>query len=70
MNATTRTALAIAIAVGVVLLLLFSSGMMTGTMMSGGMMGSDTAAGISWVWVPTLLVTLGIVIFSIIFGKK
>jgi hypothetical protein len=45
--------------------------MATGTMMSGGMMGSGSMGGISWMWLPTLLlVVLGAVLFSVIFGKK
>jgi len=41
--------------------------------MSGGMMGSGSMGGIgiSWMWVPTLLVVvLGVVLFSVLFGKK
>ena len=71
MDATTRTALVIAFVVVAVLLLLFGGGMMTGTMMSGGMMGSGSMGGINWMWLPTLLVVvIGIVLFSVIFGKK
>jgi len=45
--------------------------MATGTSMSGGMMGSGSMGGIRWMWLPTLLVVvLGIVLFSFIFGKK
>ena len=70
-DATTRTALVIAFVVAAVLLLLFGGGMATGTMMSGGMMGSGSMGGISWMWLPTLLlVVLGAVLFSVIFGKK
>jgi len=71
MDATTRTALVIAFAVVALLLLLFGGGMTTGTIMSGGMMGSGSMGGISWMWVPTLLVVvLGGVLFSVLFGKK
>ncbi len=71
MDATTRTALVVAFVVAAVLLLLFGGGMATGTMMSGGMMGSGSMGGISWMWLPTLLlVVLGAVLFSVIFGKK
>jgi hypothetical protein len=53
------------------LLLLFGGEMATRTMMSGGMMGSGSMGGISWMWLPTLLVVvLGVVLFSAIFGKK
>ena len=71
MDATTRTALVIAFVVVALLLLLFGGGMMTGTMMSGGMMGSGSMGGFNWMWLPTLLVVvIGIVLFSVIFGKK
>ena len=71
MEAKTRTALVIAFVVVAVLLLLLGGGMATGTMMSGGMMGSGSMGGISWMWLPTLLVLgIGIVLFSVIFGEK
>jgi len=71
MDATTKTALVIAFAIVVVLLLLFGGGTMTGATLSGGMMGSGAMGGISWMWLPTVLVVvLGVVLFSVIFGKK
>ncbi len=71
MNATGKTALVIAFAVVALLLLLFGGGMTTGTVMSGGMMGSGSMGGISWMWVPILLVVvLGVALFSAISGKK
>jgi len=71
MDATSKTALIIAFAIVAVLLLLFGGGTMTGTTMSGGMMGSGSMGGISWMWIPTLLVVvLGIVLFLAISGKK
>ena len=71
MDATSKTALVIAFAIVVVLLLLFGGGTMTGTVMSGGMMGSGSMGGISWMWLPTLLVVvLGVVLFSALSGKK
>ena len=71
MEATTKTALVIAFVVATLLLLLFGGAMATGTMMSGGMMGNGSMGGISWMWLPTLLVViLGAVLFSVIFGKK
>ena len=71
MDATSKTALVIAFAIVVVLLLLFGGGTMTGAVMSGGMMGSGSMGGISWMWIPTLLVVvLGIALFSAIIGKK
>ena len=71
MNATTRTALGIAFAVVVVLLLLFGGGTMTGATMRGGMMGNGAMGGISWMWIPTVLVLgLGALLVWIISGKK
>lgn len=71
MDAPTKTAFVIAIFVVALLLLLFGGGMATGTMMSGGAIGSGSMGGISWVWLPILVVfALGIVLFSVISGKK
>ncbi len=45
--------------------------MATGTMMSGGMMGVGHMGGVSWMWLPTLLVVaLGVVLLSVISGRK
>jgi len=71
MDASTKTPLVIALAVVVLLLVLFGGGMTTGTMMSGGYMGSGSMGGVSWMWLPTaLVVVLGVVLFSAISGKK
>ena len=71
MDTSTRTALVIAFAAAALLLLLFGGGMATGTLMSGGMMGSGSMGGISWMWLPTLLVVvLGAALFSVVAGKK
>ena len=71
MDASTRTVLVIAFAAVALLLLLFGGGMTSGTIMSGGMMGSASVGGISWMWLPTLLVVvLGVALFSVISAKK
>ena len=71
MDSKSNTALVIAVVIAALLLLLFGGGMATGTMFSGGMMGSGSMGGISWMWLPTLLVVvLGVVLFSVISGKK
>ena len=71
MDATTKTALFIALAIVVILLLLFGGGTMTGATLSGGMMGTGSMGGFSWMWLPTVLVVvLGVVLISVIFGKK
>ena len=71
MDESTKTPLVIALVVVALLLLLFGGGMTTGTMMSGGYMGSGSMGGISWMWLPTLLIViLGAVLFSVIAGKK
>jgi cation transport ATPase len=60
MNAKTRTTLIVSF-IGIILLfLLFSSMVITGALSNGGMMGSERMAGISWMWIPTLL-SLGLV---------
>jgi len=70
MDSKSNAALVIAVVVAA-LLLLFGGGMATGTMFSGGMMGSGSMGGISWMWLPTLLVlVLGVALFSAISGKK
>ena len=71
MDNTGRTGLFIAIVAVALLLLLFGGGLATGTMMSGGYMGSGSMGGVSWMWLPTLLVVaIGVVLFSAISGKK
>jgi hypothetical protein len=71
MDASTRTPLVIALVVVALLLLLFGGGMTTGTMMSGGYMGSGSMGGISWMWLPTLLiVVVGAALFTVSAGKK
>ena len=71
MNATTKTALLIAFVIVVALLLIFGGGTMTGATLSGGMMGNGAMGGISWMWIPTLLIVgLGVLLFWAIFGQK
>ena len=71
MNETNKTALMIAFAIVVVLLLLFGGGTMTGATLSGGMMGNGAMGGISWMWIPTLLIFgLGALLIWAIFGQK
>lgn len=71
MNASTKTALVIAFVIVVALLVMFGGGTMTGAMLSGGMMGNGAMGGISWMWIPTLLIAgLGVLLFWAIFGQK
>jgi hypothetical protein len=71
MNATNNTALVIAFAIAVVLLLLFGGGAMSGATLSGGMMGNGTMGGISWMWIPAVLMLgLGVLLVWAIFGQK
>ncbi len=71
MNATTKTARLIAFALVAALFFLFGGGTMTGAMLSGGMIGNGTMGGISWVWIPALLMlSLGVVLVWVIFGQK
>jgi cation transport ATPase len=60
MNAKTRITLIISFVVVILLFLLFSSMVITGALSNGGMMGSERMAGISWMWIPTVL-TLGLI---------
>jgi len=70
MNESNKTPLIIALVV-VVLFLIFGGGAMTGSMMSGGMMGHGWIGGFSWMWIPTLLtLVLGVLPGRMIFGKK
>jgi hypothetical protein len=60
MNAKIRITLITSFVVGILLFLLFSSMVITGALSNGGMMGSERMAGISWMWIPTVL-SLGLV---------
>ena len=75
MNATTKTALVVTVA-SIAVLLLFGSWAMAGARQVGGMtgngtMGNGTMGGISWMWIPTVLV-LGFcaLLVWIIVGQK
>jgi hypothetical protein len=71
MNTTNKTVLIIAFIIVIVLFLLFGSGAMTGTTWGGGMMGNGMMGGISWMWIPTVIILgIGILLGWAIFGKK
>lgn len=71
MNENNKTGLVIAFVIVLVLLLLFGGGTMTGATLSGGMMGNGAMGGISWMWIPTLLMVGLVALFIwIIFGDK
>ncbi len=71
MNETNKTILIIAFVIVILLFLLLSGGMGTGTMMRGGMMGRGMMGGLNWMWIPTLLtLALGILIGWVIWAKK
>ena len=71
MNESSKTPLLVAFVVVVVLFLIFGGGAMTGSMMSGGMMGHGWIGGFSWIWIPTLLTLgLGVLLGWLIFAKK
>jgi len=71
MEAASKTALGVAFVIAASLLLFFGGGMTTGTIASGGMMGSGSMDGISSMWLPTLLVVaLGIVLFCSLSGDE
>ena len=71
MNETNKIAIVIAFVIAVILLVLFGGGTMTGATLSGGMMGNGAMGGISWMWIPTLLIFgLGALLIWAIFGQK
>jgi uncharacterized membrane protein len=71
MNETNKTALVIAFVVAMALLLLLGGGAVTGTTMSGGMMGSGTMGGISWMWIPILLILdLGVLLAWVLSSRR
>ena len=59
MNAKTRITLIISFVTVILLFLLFSSMVITGTMSNAGMMESQRISGFGWMWIPTVL-TLGL----------
>lgn len=71
MGTPNKTALVVAFSIVAVLLLLFGSGMMTGTRLGDGMMGNGAMGGVGSIWLVALLVVvLGIVLFSALLRKK
>ena len=66
-----RTVLLIAILIVILLLLFLGGGVMSGAMLSGGMMGTGRMVGFNWMWLPVLLllVLLGMFLW-IVFGRK
>lgn len=67
-----KTAIVIAIVIVILLLLFLGGGVMSGAMLSGGMMGTGRMVGFNWMWLPVLLllVLLGILIWNIYNNKK
>ncbi|MGA2669596.1 MAG: hypothetical protein ABSF32_11900 [Ignavibacteria bacterium] len=71
MNTNTKITLIISFAVVILLFLLFSSMVITGAMPNGGMMGGYRMVGISWMWIPSVLtLVLVIVIGWVILSKN
>ena len=70
MDATTRMAFVIAFVVATLLLFFFGHGMAIGAVMNGRVMGSAGMVGIGSAWLPILLVTVGVGLFSVISQKK
>jgi len=71
MDTMAKTAFVIAVAIAVVLHMLFGGSRMAGAVLNGGMTGSAAMGGMSWMWIPALLL-LGSVVLSIwiLFGQK
>ena len=71
MNVNNKTILIIAFVIVVVLFLIFGGWGMTGLRLSSGMMGGWMMGGISWMWIPTVVILgIGILLGWAIFGKK
>jgi hypothetical protein len=79
MRANTNGVLVVALIVVVGLVVLFASGAMTAGRMGGGMMGTGGGmmgtgwmGGLGWMWIPALLliVGLGVLLARSISGKK
>jgi hypothetical protein len=71
MKTNNKTFLIIAFVIVIVLFLLLGGGAMTGARLGGMMGGSGMMGGISWMWIPTLIVLgVGILLGWAIFGKK
>ncbi len=71
MNETNKIVLGVAVAIVVILLVLLGGGTMTGATMSGGMMGNGAIGGMSWMWIPGLLMLcLGVLLAWAIFSQK
>ena len=70
MDTSAKTALVIASVILALVALLFGGGVATATMISGGIARSSLD-GIGWMWLPASIVAaLGIVLFSVTFGRK
>ncbi len=71
MNESNQKPLVIAFVIVVVLFLIFGGGAMSGSMMSGAMMGEGWNGGFGWMWIPALFTLgLGLLLGWIIFGQK
>ena len=71
MNAHNKSALLIAFAVVLFLLMMFGAGTMSGETLSSDMMGTGVMSGISWMWIPVVLILgLGALIVWAIFERK
>ena len=62
MKSTNKTYPVIAFVIVIMLFLVLGGGAMTGVRLNGGMMGAGMMDGVSWIWVPAVIV-LGIGIF-------
>jgi ABC-type dipeptide/oligopeptide/nickel transport system permease component len=61
MNAKTRMVLIVSFIVEILLLMLFSSILITGALSDAGMTETEKVIGNSWLWIPVVL-TLGLII--------
>ena len=70
-NETYRRPLIAILAIALVLILIFGSGTISGSMMSGWMTGQERIGGYTFTWVPTLVaVGVGLLLGWLFFGRK
>ena len=71
MNAHNKSAVVIAFAVVLFLLMMFGGGTMSGETLSSDMRGTGMMSGISWLWIPVVLILgLGALTVWAIFERK
>ena len=71
MSTTIKTIFIVALVIAFVSFLLVGGSPITGTMMSGAMMGDHTMDGMGWMWMPGLLfVAIAVLAAWLMFGNR